>query len=329
MTSPSFDAPYCDRSALVLGGLGFIGHHLSRRLVSARAHLTVVTRKRSAHAAEAARLETAGARIIEADLRDPGAMRRAVSGQDLVFHLSARSGAVRSVEDPFTDLDVNCRGSLVLLESLRAVNPRAKLIFVGSRLSYGRVGTELVGEDHETDPLCAHAVHKLMIEKYLRVYSRLFGLPSVVARVTNHYGPGQRSKRTAYGVVNRMIHLALKGETITIYGDGAQRRDYIFIEDLVTALLALGLLPASDCGPYNVGTGIGTRLIDMANAIVTAAGRGEIESVEWPPLAGQIETGDFVADITRIQRATGWSPSIPLDEGLGRTVAFYRSRVSL
>jgi UDP-glucose 4-epimerase len=318
---------YVNKAVLVLGGLGFIGHHLSWCLVSAHARVTVVTRRRSAHRAEAARLEASGARIVEGDLRDSAAMRRAVSAQDVVFHLSARSGAVRSVNDPFTDLDVNCRGSLVLLEALRASNPRAKLVFVGSRLTYGRVGPGLVDEGHETDPLCAHAVHKLTVEKYLRVYGQLYGVPSVVARVTNPYGPGQRFKRTAYGVVNRMIHLALKGETIPVYGDGAQRRDYIFIDDLVSALLALGLLPEQDRGPYNIGTGIGTRLIDMARAIVAAVGQGGIELVEWPSVAEHIETGDFVADIRRVQRATGWAPAVSLEDGLSRTVAFYRSGV--
>jgi UDP-glucose 4-epimerase len=323
----SDDTWYETRAVLVLGGLGFIGLNLSRRLIAAGARLTIVTRLRSAHVHDAAAVESAGAVVLEADLRDAEAMRRAVAGQDVLFNLSARSGAVRSVDDPFTDLDVNCRGSLVLLEALRTVNRQAKLVFLGSRLEYGRVGADPVREDHPADPLCAHGIHKLMVEKYLRVYDRLFGMPSVVARVTNPYGPGQSSRRTAYGVVNHMIHLALAGEAITIYGDGRQRRDYIYIEDLITALLALGAAPPAHGHLFNVGTGIGTPLIDMARAIVAAAGRGRIELAEWPPLAAEIETGDFVADVSRIRRDIGWSAAVSLDDGLRRTVASHRAYV--
>src|SRR5262249_20245124 len=163
-------------------------------------------------------------------------MREVVNRQEVVFNLAAQSGAVRSQEDPFTDLDVNCRGSLVLLEALRATNPQAAAVFIGSRLEYGSAGPAPVGENHPPDPLCVHAVHKLMSEKYLRVYSRLFGLKFAVARVTNPYGPGQPAGRTAYGVVNHLIHLALSDQTLPIYGDGTQRRDYIFIDDVAAAL---------------------------------------------------------------------------------------------
>jgi UDP-glucose 4-epimerase len=321
------DTWYRTRAVLVLGGLGFIGLNLSRRLIAAGVRLTVVTRRRSAHAQDATALESSGAIVVEADLRDADAMRRVVTGQEVLFNLSARSGAVRSVDDPFTDLDVNCRGTLVLLEALRGVNRQAKLVFLGSRLEYGRVGADPVREDHPADPLCAHGIHKLMVGKYLRVYDRLFGMPSVVARVTNPYGPGQSSTRTAYGVVNQMIHLALAGEAITIYGDGSQRRDYIYIEDLITALLALGAAAPAHGHLFNVGTGIGTPLLDMARAIVAAAGSGRIEFAEWPPVAAEIETGDFVADVSRIRRDIGWSPSVSLDEGLRRTVAFHRAYV--
>jgi UDP-glucose 4-epimerase len=129
----------------------------------------------------------------------------------------------------------------------------------------------------------------------------------------------------AYGVVNRMIHLAVTDQVLEIYGDGRQRRDYIYIDDTVRALMALAC-DAAD-GVYNVGTGVGTPLADMARAITAFAGCGRLEFVDWPELAAQIETGDFVADISRIGRDVGWSPSTLLAEGLERTVAFYRAHV--
>jgi UDP-glucose 4-epimerase len=255
-------------------------------------------------------------------------MRRIVGGHEVVFDLSARSGAVRSVEDPFTDLDVNGRGMLTLLEALRTNNPHASLVFVGSRLEYGRVGAEAVPEDRPPDPLCVHAVHKLLGEQYLRVYGRLFGLKSAVARMTNPFGPGQPRVRTEYGVVNRMIHMALEDEVLTVYGDGSQRRDYVFIDDVVTALLRLGEHGSVEGRAYNIGTGVGTPFIDMARAIIAIAGGGRIELVEWPPLAAQIETGDFVADISRIRQDVGWTPAVSLQAGLERTVSFYRAHVA-
>jgi UDP-glucose 4-epimerase len=315
------------RSVLVLGGLGFIGGRLSDRLLTMGARLTIVTPSRARHVETAVGFEARGARIVEADVRDSAAMSTAVAEQNVIFNLAGQSGAVRSMEDPWTDLDVNCRGNLSLLEALRAVNRDAKVVFAGSRLEYGHPATLPVTEDFAQEPLCLHAIHKITVEHYLRLYARLFGIRYTIARLTNPYGPGQPRERTTYGVVNRMIHLALAGETLPVYGDGAQRRDYIYIDDAVEALLALGGSGQSDGRAYNVGTGVGTRLMDMALLIVRCAGGGRIESADWPPLAHQIETGDFIADIARIRADLEWQPAVPLEEGLRRTVAFYRVHV--
>jgi UDP-glucose 4-epimerase len=197
---------------------------------------------------------------------------------------------------------------------------------VGSRLEYGRVGPSPVDETHDTDPLCVHAIHKLTVEHYLKLYRRLFGIRYAIARVTNPYGPGQPRSRTAYGVVNRMIHLALSDEPLPIYGDGRQRRDYIYIDDASDALLALAASDEAE-GVYNVGTGVGTPIVEMADAITAFAGGGRIEHVAWPPLAEQIETGDFVADVSRIRHDVGWHAAVSLHDGLRRTVSHYRAHV--
>jgi UDP-glucose 4-epimerase len=314
---------------LVIGGLGFIGVNLTERLVADGRQVTVVTPARARHAERAAGFERRGVRIIEGDLRDQQAMAAAVAGQQVVFNLAGESGAVRSMEDPWTDLDVNCRGNLVLLEALRTENRDAKLVFVGSRLQYGRQAVQPVSEERAPDPLCLHAIHKLTVEKYLRLYRSLFGLRFAIARVTNPYGPGQPQGRTAYGVVNRLIQLALASQTLPIYGDGTQRRDYIHIDDLVSALVRLSESSSSDGRAFNVGSGEGTRMIDMANAIIDMAAGGRVEHVAWPALAGQIETGDFVADISRMRAELGWVPAMSLRDGLQKTIAFYRAHVAL
>jgi nucleoside-diphosphate-sugar epimerase len=319
---------YRGTHALVLGGLGYIGCHVTERLHADGAAVTVVTRALGGHRDAAARLLAAGVRVLEADLRDGEAMRAAVAGQDIVFNLAGQSGAVRSMEDPTTDLEVNCGGNLALLEALRAVSPAATLIFVSSRLAYGKGGHLPVGEDQAADPLCIHAVHKLAVEQYLRIYGRIYGLRFAIARLTNPYGPGQPTGRTAYGVVNHMIQRALAGDAIAIYGDGSQQRDYVYVEDAAEALLRLGATPSARGRVYNVGSGAGTRLVDMARAIVDIAGRGRVEFTAWPPLADQIETGDFVADTARIRRDTGWEPRVGLVDGLQRTIGVYKSQAT-
>lgn len=312
------------RRSLVIGGLGFIGANLAERLLASGHDVTIVTPNRARHELRAAAFANRGAHIVEGDLRDRDAMARAVAGQHLVFNLAGESGAVRSMEDPWTDLDVNCMGNLSLLEALRTVNRDARLVFVGSRLQYGRQAGQPVAEDQLPEPLCLHAIHKLTVERYLKLYATLYGLKYTIARVTNPYGPGQPESRTAYGVVNRMIHLALADRPLPIYGDGAQRRDYVFVDDVVSALVLLAESQASLGRAYNVGSGTGTRMVEMARTIIEIAGGGRIESVPWPELAQQIETGDFVADITRIQGELGWQPSVALRDGLARTVALSR-----
>lgn len=310
---------------LVIGGLGFIGINLTTRLQAHGARVSVLTPSRERHAALAEQLEAAGVAVVEGDVRTHAQVSQAVAGQHLVFNLSGQSGAVRSMDDPWTDLDINCRGTLVLLDALRHVNPTAKLITVGSRLEYGRPESMPVAESDIADPLSVHAIHKRTVEQYLRLYRRLFGLRFTIARVTNPYGPGQPEGRTAYGVINRFIHLALADQTLSLYGDGRQLRDYIHVDDVVTALLALAISSETDGRAYNVASGTGTKMVDLATMVVEIAGAGRIAHVEWPPLAAQIETGDFVADIDRIHRDLGWAPQIPLREGLTATVSHYRS----
>lgn len=312
----------------VIGGLGFIGVNLAHRLIAGGATVTILTPARRRHADAAAALEQRGAAIVEGDIRDQALMGGLVDGQQVVFNLSGQSGAVRSMEDPWSDLDLNLRGNLVLLESVRGSGSRPKVVFAGSRLQYGKPAAIPVPEDAPGDPLCIHAVHKRTVEEYLKLYAHLFGVRYSVARITNPYGPGQPAGRTAYGVINRLIHLALADQPMTIYGDGTQQRDYVHVADVVDALIAMALSAGADGRAYNVASGSGARMIDVAHDIIQMAGGGRIEHVEWPPLAKQIETGDFVADVSRAAQELGWAPTWSLRAGLEDTVAHYRSAVS-
>jgi len=312
---------YSGRRALVVGGLGYIGTNLVAALFDAGADVTVVTPVRGRHHAPWTAVEDRGGRMIEADVRHLDAMRAAVSGHEVVFNVSGQSGALQSVQAPMLDLDVNCAGNLALLEAIRLDAPGAKLVFAGSRLVYGAPHTLPVSEDHTLVPLCPHGVHKAMVEHYLTIYRRLHGIRATTLRITNPYGSGQPAERRAYGVINFLIHRALADQSLPIYGDGAQLRDYIFIADVVVALLLAGADQRSDGRVYNVGSGVGTSMIEMAQLVVKIVGSGRIEHQPWPPLVQEIDTGDFVADVTRIEHEIGWRPATSLADGLRRTVS--------
>lgn len=316
---------YRGARVVVIGGLGFLGTAVTARLLDLGASVTVVARARARHAGAIAGLERRGVRIVEADVRDGAAMTRAVGSAAVVFNLAGRSGAARSVEDPSADLDVNVRGMLVLLEALRHANPGAALVFPGSRLQYGRPAAVPVPETAPLHARCPHALHKTAAEGYARVYGRLFGLRAAAARITNPYGPGQPRGRSSYGVINHLIHRAVAGEPLRIYGDGRQLRDYVHVDDVAAALLRLGEAATPECRAYNVGSGLGTPLVEAARLVLEAAGGGRIEHVEWPPLDARIETGDFIADISRIRAELGWTPAVGLRDGIERTVAHYRA----
>jgi UDP-glucose 4-epimerase len=312
---------YRGRRVLIVGGFGYIGSHVAAALVDAGAQVTIVTPMRDRHRSAAARIESCGGRVIEGDVRRVADMRAAVHGQDVVFNVSGQSGALQSVQEPLLDLDVNCAGNLALLEALRVEAPDAKLVSAGSRLVYGAPSGLPVAEDHDVAPLCPHGVHKAMVEHYLAIYHRLHGIRATTLRITNPYGPGQPAGRSAYGVINYLIQRALAGQSLPIYGDGTQLRDYVFIADTVAALLLVGVDGRSDGRTYNLGSGVGTSMIDMARLVVDIVGSGRVELQPWPPLVHEIDTGSFVADITRIGDELAWRPTVALADGLRKTVA--------
>jgi nucleoside-diphosphate-sugar epimerase len=308
---------YRDRSVLVLGGAGFLGTNLSRRLVEAGARVTATSTRASA-------LTPPGVRHVRWDATDADSVRPLVAEADVVFSMFGRSGAVRSVREPTGDLVVNGAGQLAVLEAVRQARPEAKVVFPSSRLAYGRVNELPVPETHPLEPLDVYAVHKLAGEHYHQIYHRVHGLRTTVLRITNPYGPGQAADRREYGLVNAMVQRALAGEPLTVFGDGRQLRDVVYIDDVTDAFLAAATLSATDGEVYNLGSGVGVPLVDVAHAIVRLAGRGRVEHAPWPALAERVETGDFVADVAKLTKTIDWRPRVALEDGLARTIAAYR-----
>ena len=178
-------------------------------------------------------------------------------------------------------------------------------------------------ETEPTIPLSIYGIHKLAAERYLLLYERLYGLRVTILRITNPYGPFQRPEQNRYGIINWFIHEALHDHTLTVYGDGKQLRDYIHVDDAVEAMLAAGLSPEADGKIFNVGSGRGVSFVEMAEHIIKAAGRGRLKHVEWPADAALVETGDFIADTSLIEKELGWKARIPLETGIEDVIARY------
>jgi nucleoside-diphosphate-sugar epimerase len=315
---------YRNKKVLVTGGLGFIGLNLSQRLLELGATVTVLDNFMPTVVSRQLVDLLGQIKVAIADIRDEEKVERVVRDQDVIFNLAGKSGAADSNKTPLNDLDINCRGHLTVLEACRRFNPGVAIIFPSSRLVYGKPQYLPVNEKHPLAPESIYASHKLVVENYHLIYGRLHGLKVTVLRISNPYGPYQAGEGRAYGIANSIIQAAVSGRPITLFGDGSQRRDYLYIDDLVAAMLRAARLPESRGRVYNIGDGQGTSLAELAGLALAAAGQGEIVRVPWPEDYRAIETGDYLSDITLARHELGWNPSTDISEGVARTVEFYR-----
>ena len=262
---------------------------------------------------------------LEGDIRDANVVRRALEGCELVFNFAGRSGTVASNALPFEDLDTNVRGELTFLEACGDARTRLRVIFPSSRLVYEPTTDLPVKESAATRPISIYGIHKLTAENYHRLYHRLGRIESVVLRITNPYGPFQRREQNRYGIINWFIHRAVNGLDLPVYGRGTQLRDYVHIDDVVNAFLLAGAKPEAGGMTFNIGSGKGVSFVHMAELVMQTAGTGEVRFVDWPADAAGVETGDFVADISLVEKVLGWRPHVTLDEGVANVVAQYRA----
>jgi len=323
MTNNRSDS-YCGKRVLVTGGLGFIGINLCARLLDLGATVTVLDNFLPPRVSPALDQVMAGLTLVIADIRDKERVEQAVQGQEVVFNLAGKSGAADSNKFPLDDLDINCRGHLTILEACRVCSPGVTIVFPSSRLVYGKPIYLPVDERHPVVPQSVYAAHKLAVENYHLIYGELYGFKSTVLRISNPYGPFQAGGSRAYGIVNNFIQSAVTGRQIALFGNGSQRRDYLYVGDLVEVLLLAASEEAARGKIYNIGDGQGTSLLELAEMAVAVAGHGDIVQVPWPEEYRAIETGDYLSDIGLVQRELGWSPTVPILEGVVRTVEYYR-----
>ena len=313
------------KNVLITGGLGFIGSTLAHRLVEAKARVTILDAMLTPYGGNKFNIKEIAdhVELVNGNIIDEKIVRQAVDGKDYIFHLAGQVGYLDAKEKPFLDLDFNGRGNLIILEAVKNKAAEARILFSSSRLVYGKIQQVPVKESQATQPLSLYGIHKLLGGKYYAYYAHNFGIHGLSLRIPNPYGPRQQMKHSKYAIVGWFIRQAMEGKKIKIYGDGKQLRDYIYIDDIVEAMMRL-IIKGQDGEAYNIGGGQGVTFTEMVDAVIEAVGQGEKEYVPWPADYEKNETGDYVADITKIQAITTWEPTVLLREGLKRTVDFYR-----
>ena len=310
---------------LVTGGAGFIGSNLAIALVKAGAFVRVADAMIPGYGGNLFNLEPVkGSVDVEvADIRDPDAMARAVRNVGVVFHLAGQMDHVLSLTDPFPDIDINIRGTTVLMEALKRHNPGARVVYTGTRGEYGPADSLPVAEDAPTNPRGLHEISNLAAAKIVEMYGHVHGIRGTVLRLSNIYGPRAQMRHSRYGVVNWFVRLALDGATIPVFGEGTILRDFLYVDDCVEAILLAACSDAALGQVLNVGGGEPTTFREVAETLSSLAGA----SWEFAPFSAERkaqEPGDFYSDITKIRRVVGWKPVTSLADGLGRTLDYYR-----
>lgn len=299
-----------------------MGYNLTRRLAELGAKVSIASRGITI---PGDRLP-GGVDAIHLDLGDPASYSRTLEDREIIFVTAGATGAVRSVAQPVEDLLGNLTGQLNLLEAIRRLPAKPRVVMAGSRLVYGPAHYLPVDESHPTNPTSAYGVHKLTADKYHLLFHRLHGLATTVARVTVSYGRFTPAGSIGHGVVNQFAGNLLRGQPITIYGTGEQSRDFVHIDDVVEGLLRLGACDQAAGRAVNLGHGRPVTLLGLAQALIRIIGAGEIAHVPWPVDAEKVETGNFYTDISLMRQLTGWSPRVDLEEGLRDLLDYLRRR---
>jgi len=312
---------------MITGGLGFIGSNLARQLAAHGARVLLVDSLISEYGGNLFNIRGIEDRVTVniADIRQQSTMNYLVRDQDGIFNLAGQVSHIDSMQDPHTDLEINCRAQLTLLEACRIHNPRVKVVFAGTRQVYGRPQSLPVDETHLVRPTDVNGINKAAGEYYHLVYNNVFGVRACSLRLTNVYGPRQLIKHNRQGFIGWFIRLAIENRTIPIYGDGSQLRDFVYVDDAADAFLRAGATEACNGEAFNVGGDRPTSHRDLAALLVDICGSGRVEYVQWPADKKAIDIGSFYADSAKFRRTTGWTPTVPLADGLRRTIAFYRA----
>ena len=318
---------YSGARALITGGLGFIGSHLAKRLLELGAEVLIVDSLIPEYGGNPYNVREIAdqVEISNADMRDHEAIGKLVGGRDFIFNLAGQVSHIDSMEDPETDLEINCRAQLALLQECRRRNPDVRVVFAASRQQYGRPQSLPVTEDHPQVPVDVNGINLVAGETYHLLYNEVHGIRAASLRLTNTYGPHLLMKHGRQGFITVFIRLAIEGKTIQVFGDGSQLRDFTYVSDAVEAFLASAVTPEVFGRAMNVGGLEPISLLDVASLCQELADAGgEVETVPWPPDREKIDIGSIYVDHALLTETTGWKPTVSLRDGLAETIAFYR-----
>jgi len=326
MTEPADVDGFRDREVLITGGLGFIGSNLAISLVDLGARVTVLDAMRDDHGGNIFNVEPIRDRVAInfSDVRDESSLQYLVRGKDYIFHLAGQNDHVLSLTNPFPDIDINIKGSAMLLETCKRVNRDARLIYSGTRGEYGPAAMLPVGEDQPMRPRGIYELSSLTAQQLFQIYHDNHGVRSITLRLTNIYGERAQMRHSRFGVANWFVRLALDNEAIPVFGDGLLLRDFVYVQDAVEAMLRCAVTESAYGQVFNVGNSHASNFRELAETVVRVAGSGRWQLAPFSPERAAQEPGDFCSDIRKIGRVVGWRPVTSLEDGITKTVAFYR-----
>ncbi|MBT6154087.1 MAG: SDR family NAD(P)-dependent oxidoreductase [Planctomycetaceae bacterium] len=313
------------KRVLITGGLGFIGSNLAERCVADGADVAVydcLDPHSGGNIYNVHEIEN-DIDIIVSDVRNLDDLCQAVRQKDIVFNCAAHTSHSQSMTDPLADIDVNCRGTINLLEAARRFNPDVKIVHVGTSTQMGRMIHSEADETHPEFPTDIYSANKSVSEKYVLIYGNAYGMRTTVVRLANNFGPRSNIRNPNFGFINYFIGLALSGRNLTVFGDGGQLRNASYVGDTVDALLLAALNDAANGEALFAVADTQCNVAEIARSICECIG-GDVQFVEWPKEREAIEVGDAIISNEKIKRLLGWSPRVSMSEGMRRTQEFFR-----
>lgn len=321
-------AQFRDKHALITGGVGFIGSNLARRLVELGAHVTLVDSLIPQYGGNLFNIAEIKdkVRVNISDVRDEHSMQKLVQEQDYLFNLAGQTSHLDSMQDPYEDLEINCRAQLSILEACRKNNPKIKIVFASTRQIYGKPDYLPVNEKHLLHPVDVNGVNKMSGEWFHILYNNVYGVRACALRLTNTIGPRMRVKDARQTFLGIWIRQLVEGKPFEVWG-GEQLRDFTYVDDAVEAFLLAAASDEANGQFYNLGGDRAISLKELADLLVKVNGAGEYAVRPYPTDRKAIDIGDYYADFSRIKSSLGWEPKVSLSEGLDRTLAFYKEHL--
>ena len=313
-----------NENVLITGGAGFIGSNLARKIVDSGGNVTIVDSLIPEYGGNLFNLDGYDSRINInfSDVRDKYSMEYLLKGKSIIFNLAGQTSHLDSMNDPNTDLEINCIAQLSRLESCRKVNPEARLIFASTRQLYGKPNYLPVDEKHAINPVDINGIHKHASELYHMLYNEVYGLSTCTLRLTNTIGPRMRIKDARQTFLGIWIKNLIEGNPIEVWG-GEQLRDFNDVDDVVDALITCAKNKSLPSAPFNLGSNEVIKLSDLAKKLINIYGKGEIRIIKYPEKRKKIDIGDYYSCYDKFKNETGWSPKVNLNSTLEKILNYY------